>query len=185
MEEQVLDFFKTFSDANRLRIAALLLDEACTVEEIAGRLKIKISDLPRQLAQIEKMGLLRQEGDRYRLDTKALEALSRQVLAGARPQVNVRSNDENADDFDQKTLKSYSLPDGRLREIPLQEKKLQAILRHVVQVFEPGVRYNEKQVNEMMKRFHPDSAMLRRSLVDFKMIEREQNGSSYWRPEKN
>ncbi len=181
MEEQLLDFFKTFIDVNRLRLAALLSEHACTVEEIAAGLHIRVSEVPRHLTQIEKLGLLRTEGERYRLDTKALESLSRQVLAGRRAVVAEHSNDEGADDFDRKVVKNYSLPDGRLKEIPMQEKKLLPILRHVVQVFEPGVRYNEKQVNETLGRFHEDYASLRRYLVDRGMILREADGTKYWR----
>jgi len=183
MEEQVLDFFKTFASADRLRLAALLLDEACTVDEMAQRLKLRPVEIPRQLAQIEKLGLLQKEGPRYRLDAKALETLSRTVLAGRRPAVEARSNDENADDFERTVVKNYSLPDGRLKDIPMQEKKLVAILKHVVQVFEPGVEYNEKQVNEALKRFHPDSATMRRALVDRNMIKRELNGTGYRLPD--
>ena len=181
MEDQLLDFFKTFSDANRLRIAALLLDTPSTTEEIAAQCRIRIVDVPRQLAQFEKMGLLIKEGKRYSIDSKVMERMSREVLSSHRPNVEAHSNDANADEFDRMVVKNYSLPNGRLKELPMQEKKLQAILRHVVQVFEPGVRYNEKEVNEALKRYHHDTASLRRYLVDYKMIEREPNGAKYWR----
>ncbi len=181
MNDPLLEFFKTLSDANRLRMAALLLDNSLAVEEIAARLRLRSADIPRHLAQFEKLSLLLQEGDHYRLDPKALERLSRTVLAGQRPSAAAHSNDKDADDFARSVVKNYSLPDGRLKEIPLQEKKLQAILNHVVQVFEPNVRYSEKQVNQALERYHPDFAALRRYLVDRRMIEREVDGSSYWR----
>ena len=181
MDEQVLNFFKTFSDVNRLRLAALLSEEALTTAEIAARLRLRITDVPRFLAQIEALGLLSKDEERYRLDVKALEKLSREVLAGHRPVVEAHSNDENADEFDRKVVKNYSLPDGRLKEIPTQERKLIAVLRHVAQVFEPGTRYNEKEVNETLKRFHPDYSSLRRYLIDRQLIQREPNGSAYWR----
>lgn len=181
MEEKLLDYFKTMSDANRLRIAALLLDRPSTPEEIASQLKLRVVDVSRHLVQFEKLELLVKDGEQYRLDGRALERLSREVLSSLRPTVSSHSNDEDADEFDRKVVRNYSLPDGRLKEIPMQEKKLQAILRHVVQVFEPGVRYNEKQINETLKRFHEDTASLRRYLVDRQMIQRETNGASYWR----
>lgn len=181
MEERVLDFFKTMNDANRLRMAALLLDENLSADEIATRLHLRLSDVVRQLGQIEKLGLLVQEGERYHLDSRAMEALSREVLSGLRPVVAAHSDDENADEFDRKVVKNYSLPDGRLREIPMQQRKFIAILRHVVQAFEPGARYSEKQVNELLLRYNADFATLRRGLIDHAMIYREQNGSIYWR----
>jgi hypothetical protein len=180
MEDITLEFFKTFADSTRIKIAAALIDETLTVEQIAQRVNLRPVDVPRQLTRLEQLGLLINENRTYRFDVKALEKLSRETLAGLRPQVAETSNDENADEFDRKVVKNYSLPDGRLREIPLQNRKFSAILRHVVTVFEPGKRYTEKEINEALKRFHEDSATLRRGLVDSQMLDRENNGAVYW-----
>jgi hypothetical protein len=71
--------------------------------------------------------------------------------------------------------------DGRLKDFPAQQKKLEAILRHVVQFFEPGERYSEKEVNQILSKFNEDTARLRRSLIEFKLMEREGGGGMYWR----
>ena len=184
MNENVFEFFKTFADLQRMRITVMLADEALTVEEIAVRLQMKAVDVPRHLALIEKLGLLAQDGDKYRLDRKAFETLSRSVWTQKRPQVQIQSNDQNADEFDQKVVRDYSLPDGRLREIPLSGKKFAAVLRHVVYAIEPGKRYTEKEINEVLKRFNEDTATLRRGLYDFGLLQRELNGSAYWREEQ-
>lgn len=178
---QLLEFFKAFSDVNRLRMAALLLDEALTVDELAARLKLRTADTPRHIHQLVRLGLVIEENDRYRLDAKALEALSRQVLAARRPAGPAGSSAANADDDEHKVVRNYSLPDGRLKEIPLQEKKFLAILRHVLQAIEPGRRYTEKEINQALARYHADFATLRRGLVDHQMLERENNGAVYWR----
>lgn len=184
MEDQLLGFFKTFTDIQRLRMAALLSEGAFSVDEIAARLNMKISDVPHQLEMLEKLDLITTSADRrVSLNVKALEALSRGVLSGRRPEAEARSNDENADDFDRMTVKKYSLPDGRLRELPLKEKTLLPILRHVVQVIEPGEHYTEKQINAKLAQFHADTAALRRYLYDYKLIDRAKDGSTYWRRE--
>ena len=46
-------------------------------------------------------------------------------------------------------------------------------------LFEPEVRYKEKEVNEIIKRHYPDWAYFRRTLVDTGFMRRE-NGI-YWR----
>ena len=46
---------------------------------------------------------------------------------------------------------------------------------------EPGRRYTEKQINELLTRFHTDVAALRRYLVDFKFMRRTVEGRQYWR----
>ena len=77
------------------------------------------------------------------------------------------------DGYDRKVIADFTRPDGSLKEIPAQRKKLEAVLRYVVRDFEPGKRYTEKQVNEILSRFHADTASLRRELVASKLMERE------------
>ena len=44
-----------------------------------------------------------------------------------------------------------------------------------------GTRYSEKQVNEILKRYHEDTATLRRELVGFGLMQREGGEGEYWR----
>jgi hypothetical protein len=44
--------------------------------------------------------------------------------------------------------------------------------------FEPGVRYSEKEVNEIIKRHHEDYALFRREMVDAHLMQRE--AGIYW-----
>jgi hypothetical protein len=83
--------------------------------------------------------------------------------------------------YDRKVLRDFSGPDGRLKQLPLQRKKFEAILRHVVKPFECGVRYSEKRVNEILSQYHEDTAALRRGLVDTGMMARDHG--VYWREE--
>jgi hypothetical protein len=71
------------------------------------------------------------------------------------------------------------MPDGRLDRIPASRAKRLVVLDHVVRVFEPGVRYPERDVNTMLAAFHPDYAALRRYLVDEMFLAREHG--TYWR----
>ena len=50
----------------------------------------------------------------------------------------------------------------------------------MVQAFEPGVRYSEKEVNEILSQYNEGSAVLRRGLVDSQMMTRESDGSVCW-----
>jgi hypothetical protein len=51
-------------------------------------------------------------------------------------------------------LADFCMPDGSLREKSTKGKKLEVILRYVVKVFQPGVNYALKQINETLFRFH-------------------------------
>ncbi|MCK7520415.1 MAG: hypothetical protein MZV64_23380 [Ignavibacteriales bacterium] len=46
--------------------------------------------------------------------------------------------DVDADAYDNKVIRDYSRRDGSLKTLPSQRKKLEAILRHVVKVFDVG-----------------------------------------------
>jgi hypothetical protein len=69
--------------------------------------------------------------------------------------------------------------DGRLVSIPAQHSKRLVVLAHLVHVFEPGVRYPEREVNALLAAWHPDVAALRRYLVDEGFLTRE--AGVYWR----
>jgi hypothetical protein len=53
------------------------------------------------------------------------------------------------------------------------------VLERIALEFEPGVRYDEKQVNVIVGRFFADHASLRRHLVDEGFLTRERG--VYWR----
>jgi len=79
---------------------------------------------------------------------------------------------------DQRVLETF-IRDGRLVLMPTKRSKLQVVLDHLAQQFEPGRKYTEAEVNETLQRFHDDYAALRRYLVDEGFLSRESN--VYWR----
>ena len=69
--------------------------------------------------------------------------------------------------------------DGRLAQIPVRRAKRLLLLDYIAQVFVPGRRYSEAEVNAVLRAFHDDHAALRRYLVDEDFMSRE--GGCYWR----
>ena len=78
-----------------------------------------------------------------------------------------------------RVLRSFFGADGRLHTIPSRHAKLLVVLDRLAQEFEPGETFTEAQVNEVLQRFHPDHAALRRYLVENDFLTRENN--VYWR----
>jgi len=89
------------------------------------------------------------------------------------------------DDKSKKVLKAYLNADGSIRQIPNQPVKLQVVLNYLIQAFAPDTNYTEKEVNQILRRFHEDTAGLRRDLVEAKMLERISDGSRYWRVDES
>src|SRR5215469_15888690 len=69
--------------------------------------------------------------------------------------------------------------DGRIEGMPAKRSRRLRLLEEVAQVFEPGVRYPEREVNRVLGDMFSDYAALRRYLVDEQLLERADG--EYWR----
>jgi hypothetical protein len=58
---------------------------------------------------------------------------------------------------------------------------MEIILYFIVDVFPFDTTFTEKEVNTILRRFHVDTATLRRNLIDYGLMARESDGSKYWR----
>jgi DNA-binding transcriptional ArsR family regulator len=185
--EELINFFKALSEPNRLRIIGLLAQEPRTVEQIAAMLNLKSSTISGHLSVLANAHLVSARPDGhyyiYSLETKTLQEMARRLLN--QEHLAQLSEDVDTDAYDQKVLANFVNEQGRIKSFPSQEKKFLVILRYVLKAFEPGMRYSEKQVNEILSRFHEDSAQLRRSLITYGYMARASDGTAYWRVDGN
>jgi hypothetical protein len=70
--------------------------------------------------------------------------------------------------------------DGRITVLPARRAVRLLLLDEVAQAFEPGRRYDEAAVNEVLKALYDDHVTLRRYLVDEDLMSRTPDGT-YWR----
>jgi hypothetical protein len=70
--------------------------------------------------------------------------------------------------------------DDRISVLPAKRAARLLLLDQVAQAFEPGRRYSELAVNEVLKSLYDDHATLRRYLVDEELLSRTPDGI-YWR----
>lgn len=182
MEDKMLDFVKALSHADRLRmVGALTTRKGATVQELAEILNLPLHDVVNHLSFFEYLGIAHKKDDLYLLNPHGVDALARRQFEGQLRESYTPA--PNLSEPRRKVLKAYLNTDGSLKQIPSLPAKLQIILDYVVEAFTPGVIYTEKEVNMLMRRFHIDTAALRRYLVDRGMLKRKSDGSQYWRPE--
>jgi hypothetical protein len=175
---QLLDFVKAMADVDRLRIVGILAQENAGQTEIAGHLNMPLRDAVNHLAFLEKVGIVTLSDKLYKLNTDALENLARAQLREKKPEYFPAPG---LDEKSRKVLATCLNPDGTIKQLPPQPGKLKVILEYLIQAFTPGVDYAEKEVNTIIRRFHVDVAGLRRDLVDAGLLDRERDGSRYWR----
>ena len=177
---ELLSFFKTLADANRLKIIGILANQACTVEQLASMLHLGASTVSHHLSRLSDANLVfaKAEGyySVYSLNKESLESMSQRLLA--KEKLPDLAKDVDIDAYDRKVIHDYSNPDGSFKMLPTQRKKLDAVLQYIVKAFMPGVKYREKEVNEILIKYHEDFAFLRRELCDSHLMARK-NGE-YW-----
>jgi len=180
--DELLGFYKALADANRLKIVGLLAQGEYAVEQIAEILGLRPSTISHHLSKLLRVGLVsaRPESyyNTYRLETGVLESMSQRLLA--RETMSAVTADIDMGAYDRKVLDIFCDSNGRILRFPAQRKKFEVVLRHVAGAFSPGVRYTEKQINEILSSYSDDTATLRRSLVAYGMMEREGGGGKYW-----
>jgi hypothetical protein len=76
-------------------------------------------------------------------------------------------------------IDQFFRPDGTLISIPVKLPKKLAVLRHIASELSPDTKYPEKQLNEIMAKFHPDTAPLRRHMIEYAMLASDGE-SVYW-----
>jgi hypothetical protein len=79
----------------------------------------------------------------------------------------------------EQVLRAFFDDEGRLTSIPAKHAKRLVVLDRLAQLFEPGERYPETEVNRRLRAAHDDVAALRRYLVDEGFLSRD--GGIYWR----
>jgi len=184
--EALLQFFKVVADENRLKLLGILATREYSVEELAALLQLKAPTISHHLARLKELGLVQTRSDGnthfYRLDAENLRATSKGLLSSERMAELVPLEEMEGDAWERKVLRDFF--DGpRLKEIPASRKKRSVVLRWLANLFEPGTRYTEAQVNEIVKRHHPDASALRREMIGEHLLRREHG--VYWRAEED
>ena len=185
-EEQftrLLQFFQVFSNESRLRLIGHLANGERSVGELAQLLDLKEPTVSHHLAELKELGLVtvRAEGNMriYQLNAKALESISKDIFARPNLAALVPKSEMNEEE---RVLRVW-VKDGRIVDIPAQEKKKQIVIRWLAGQIDPARRWTEREFSEWLSQFNEDYAVLRRYLVDSGYMARE-NGI-YWRTPEN
>ncbi len=180
---ELLEFFKALAEPKRLQIVGLLAQKAYTGEQLAALLGLSEGTVSHHLSYLVHAGLVSAEAQGYysvytlRLDR--IHEIAERLLN--REELPKLAADVDVDAYDRRVLETFTNAEGRIKQFPAQRKKFEVLVRYVLKAFEPGVHYTGHEVNEILSRFNEDTAYLRRSLVDMKLMAREPDGSVYWR----
>ena len=160
------------ADEPRRRVFAAVALGAETIHDVAETAGLDVATVQAALPRLVTAGVVEQRNG-LRVNDDALRAAARQrpprerELEGATP--------EQA-----RVLRNF-VDEGRLTSLPAKASQRRVLLEYFADRFDRGREYSEREVNELLARFHPDHAALRRYLVDDGLLARERGGV-YHRP---
>lgn len=170
-----MDLLRTLLEPARLEVVGSIARRAASADEIAKITGQRARDVLRTLAPLVQAGLVVRDDDRYLVDEVAWRAVAQQLpqAAPAHPRIAFGMTADEAE------VLGRFFTGERLTEIPSSRGKRLVVLERLALEFEPGRRYTEAEVNDLLGRFHDDYASLRRHLVDEGLLDRE--AGVYWR----
>jgi ArsR family transcriptional regulator len=167
-----VELFKALSDGTRLNILRALSEREAYQELLAERLKLAPATVSFHMKKLLKAGLVSARKQQYyTIYTLKEEAFSMTLGELA---LSGESDTEQAArerQYRQKVLKTF-MPHGYCDTMPAQFKKRQMVLEEIFNAFDVGKVYPERDVNEIISRFHADYCMVRRSFIGFGWMTR-------------
>jgi hypothetical protein len=82
-------------------------------------------------------------------------------------------------DEQEKIIKRY-FSEGVLTKFPPKEKQRLVILREISNHLTLDHKYEEQELNQLLKGFYDDYALIRRYLIEYGFLDRKTDGSKYW-----
>ena len=173
MIEDPADLIRIVADPLRLSLLGRAAEGTLNLEELATAHAVPKRKIAEAVGKLRAAGLV---DDDLRLCDDSLRAIAAK-LPTAEEAATVITEGPWSDE--EKRLLERFFTGTRLKEIPTSTKKRMLVLERLALEFEPGLRYQEQDVNFRLQLFHPDYAALRRYLVDAGMLTRAEG--VYWR----
>jgi ADP-ribose pyrophosphatase YjhB (NUDIX family) len=160
------------AEPDRLQVVSALALGAGTIAEVAEVTGLDPRLVVSALRRLERGGLVSREKEQLALHADRFREAAREA-APAGPVAPM-----SADPATDAVLRAFTR-DGRIVAFPVAKGRRRLLLEHVAAVFEPGLRYPEKEVNAILRAWYADYAALRRYLVDAQLLDRSDG--MYWR----
>lgn len=161
------------SEPARLKVTSALALGATTSSEVVTATGLEPREVAAALRRLESGGLVSTERGRIRLNEEAFKDAARAEAPTPPTDAELSADAETA-----AVLRTF-VPHGRIGSLPVSRAKRRLLLGHLARLFEPGIRYAERDVNAVLAAWHDDYAMLRRHLYDEGFLDRRDG--EYWR----
>lgn len=173
MIEDPADVVRVVADPLRLSLLGRAAEGRLELDEVAGSLDVPKRKVAEAVGKLRAAGLIDQH---MRLATDRLQSIAAKLPTVEGVAASITDGPWSDEERD---VLSRFFTGTHLTEIPSSRRKRLIILERLAQEFEPGYRYQERDVNFTLQLFHSDYAALRRYMVDEGLLTRAEG--VYWR----
>jgi predicted transcriptional regulator len=167
--DRLVSFYKTMGDPTRVRIVTLLAKGPLHGQAIAGKLGLTAPTITHHLKKLREASIVYERRDKNTIYFYLNESMIKQQA-----QVLTQLLDKREEELEnmvkislerQKIIENFFTREGKLKNIPAQRKKKLMVFEHMIQGLTVGKKYQEKEINEYIKKFHEDYATIRREFI--------------------
>jgi len=176
--DRLVAFHKTIGDPTRIRIISLLAAKPWNGGALAGKLGLTAPTITHHLKKLREINVVYERREKntiyFYLNKSVISHQAEALIKLSQFEKGEQSLEINNEEA-AKVIENFIGPDGRLKNIPAQRKKKLIIFRHIVKGLKEGRKYEEKELNEYIKRFFDDYATIRREFIINHFMYRENN----------
>lgn len=166
--------FKCLCDKSRLNIVKSLIDEPMYVELLSERLKLSPSTVSFHLKKLEEAEIVTSKREQYYqvyyINSGIFSKTVGEIIKSENS--NKREEDMREEEYRKKVIDSF-YEYGKLKSIPVQQKKRRIVYGELANKFESGRCYSEREVNIIIADVNDDFCTIRRGLVEEGFLSRE------------
>lgn len=112
---------------------------------------------------------------------RPVKAVDGEMLVDAPVTANILDQRFNITESEkEKFTKQYFDENGHLREYPSKAKRKVIVLQVIANLFKKDISYTEVEVNRILKRIYDDYVTIRRALIEYGFMDRNDDCSKYW-----
>lgn len=164
-----VSLFKCLGDKTRFELVCRLYKSDSYIELLATQMHLTPGTISFHLKKLEASGLISCSRTQfyviYSLNKSVLDQTLETIIA-ENPIVDEKN------EYHEKVISSF-FKNGRLLQIPVQEKKRKIVLAEIIKKFRVDRDYSEKEVDQVIKEHYEDFCTLRRWLITDGLMTRD------------
>ena len=166
--------FKCLSDKSRIGIVKSLMEGPMYVELLSERLSLSPSTVSFHLKKLEEAEIVTSKREQYYqvyylnadIFSKTIDEIIKSGIT------NKCEEDRREEEYRKKVIDSF-FEYGKLKSIPVQQKKRRIVYEEIAKKFEISRSYTEKEVNIIIADVDDDFCTIRRGLVEEGFLSRD------------